>query len=100
MNVLEIITGIIIALGGASLIPKAIEGYKAVKNGQAQREKAENRNALGRMVEAEERADNEASFRYALQEYAARLRLMLVQMGMPEDKLPPWPIRKTQKVRQ
>lgn len=100
MNTLEIITGIIIALGGASIIPKLIEGYKAWKSGKAREEKAQNRSALGRMVEAEDRAKEEMFWSYALQEYAARLRLMLVQLGVPEDKLPPWPIRKTQKVRQ
>jgi hypothetical protein len=90
----ELATAIIVALGGASIIPKLIDGFKKMRDGMAREEKQRNRSALGRLVDAEEEAENEATFRRALQEYAGRLRLLLVQMGMPEESLPPWPTRK------
>lgn len=94
MNV-ETVTAIIAALGGPVLIVKIIDVYKAVRSGRAAREKAENRSALGRLADAEERADDEAAFRRRMEEYASGLRRMLIQMGVPEGKLPTWPERKT-----
>jgi len=90
------ITALVIALGSAPLLMEAIKGFKAWKSGRAREERANNRNALGRLVKAEERADNEASYRRKMQEYASSLRRILVELGYPEDKLPPWPVRERQ----
>jgi hypothetical protein len=94
VNILEIVTAVIIALGGARIIPKAVEGYRAWKSGKAREEKEQNRSALGRLVDAEHRADDEATFRRRLEEYASQLRRMLIDLGVPEERLPAWPQRR------
>lgn len=92
MNVAEI-TALVIALGSAPLLVEVVKGIRGWRSGRAAAEKQNNRNALGRLVAAEERADAEASFRRAVQEYAARLRRILVQLGYPDDKLPNEPTK-------
>lgn len=89
----EIATAIIVALGGASIIPKLIEGFRAWQSGRAKEEKAENRSALGRLVAAELRADDEAEFRRRVEEWAGGLVYLLKQMGFPEDRIPVKPVR-------
>lgn len=89
------ITALISALGIASLIPKIIDVYTANKSGKAAEEKRQNRSALGRLAIAEERADDEASFRRTVEEWAGKLVYMLRQMGVPDDKIPLKPERKT-----
>ena len=93
MNV-ETVTAIIAALGGPVLIIKALDVIKAARSGRAAREKAENRSALGRLADAEAERDDEATFRRRLEEYASRLRRMLLELGVQENKIPEWPVRK------
>jgi len=89
----EQLTALVIAIGSAPVVMKTIDWIKAVRTGKAREEKANNRNALGRLVAAEDRADMEASYRRVMQEYASQLRRLLVEWGYPEDKLPQWPVR-------
>jgi hypothetical protein len=93
MTIAEIITALVGTAGIGLLIPKIIEGWNAWRSGKAAREKASNRSALSRLDNETQRADDEASFRRRLEEYASGLRRMLIQLGVPEDKLPPWPQR-------
>lgn len=92
MNV-ETVTALIVALGGATLIPKLIDWAKAMQSGKAAREKAENRSALGRLAAAEDERDDEAAHRRRLEEYASTLRRMLIELGVPDGKIPNWPTR-------
>ena len=84
----EIATAIVLALGGASIVPKVIDAIKALHSGRALREKAENRSAFRQL-------DREADFRRRVEEWGGRLVYMLIQLGVPEDKIPPKPERKT-----
>ena len=95
MNTAETVTAIIAALGGAAIIPKLIDGWKALASGRAKEEKDQNRSLLTRVVNAEKRFDLEADFRRHVEEWGGRLVYMLVQMGVPEDKIPTKPTRKT-----
>jgi hypothetical protein len=83
--------------GLAAVVPKIIDGVRAARSGKAREEKAENRTALGRLVEAERERDDEAEFRREVENFAGRLHRMLIQLGVPEDKLPLWPVRKTRR---
>lgn len=82
----EHVTALVIALGGVSIIPKIIEGLRAWKSGTARAEKQRNRMALNQLEE-------EMSYRRIMQEYASKLRRILLDIGFPEEKLPPWPVR-------
>jgi hypothetical protein len=85
----------VLGAGGlAAIVPKVIDGIRAWQSGRAVAEKTRNRSALARMVDAEKERDDEASFRRQVEEWAGRLVYMLVQMGVPEDKLPARPERK------
>jgi hypothetical protein len=85
----------VLGAGGlAAIIPKVIDGIRAWQSGRADQEKNENRSALGRMWKAEKERDEEATFRRAVEEWAGRLHYLLIQMGVPEDKLPARPERK------
>lgn len=89
----ELITALL-GVGGLSvIIPKVIDGLRAWKSGRAVAEKVNNRSLLSRLTDAEARAEAEATFRRKLEEYAGALRLLLVQAGVPAEKLPPWPVR-------
>jgi hypothetical protein len=84
----------IIGVGGFSvIIPKLIDGIVAWRTGRAQTEKAQNQSILDRLTESEKRSQAEAEFRRALEEYAGKLRLLLVNAGIAMHKIPPWPIR-------
>lgn len=93
----ELIAAILGSGGLAYIIPKAIDGFKAWRTGQAAEERKENRSALIRMATAEKERDNEIQSRIMFQEYASRLRRLLIEFGFPEERLPPWPIRDTVK---
>jgi hypothetical protein len=89
----EVITALL-GVGGLSVIlPKLIDGLRAWRSGRAAAEKVNNRSLLSRLTDAEARAEAEAGFRRKLEEYAGALRLLLVQAGIPAEKLPPWPVR-------
>jgi hypothetical protein len=89
----ELITAIL-GVGGLGLIvPKIIDGLQAWRSGRADEEKATNQSLFKRMLAAESRAEREAIFRRMIEEYAAQLRVLLVQLGHPPDRLPPWPVR-------
>lgn len=82
----------IIGVGGFSVIvPKLIDGLIAWRTGRAQTEKAQNQYILDRLAESERRSELETKWRRALEEYAGILRLLLVQAGVSQDKVPPWP---------
>ena len=91
MTPAEIATAIIIALGGASLIPKSIEGFRAWRTGKAREEKNENRSLLTRTVNAETRLDRETEFRRRVEEWGGRLAYMLAQLGVPAERIPAKP---------
>ena len=93
MTPAEVATAVVLALGGATIIPKLVDGIRAWKTGRAKEEKLENRTALGRLADAERRRDDEANFRRRLEEYASSLRRMLLELGVPENKIPEWPTR-------
>ena len=83
----EHVTALVLALGGATIIPKIIEGWRASKSGEARAEKARHRMFLN---EAEETT----SYLRVMQEHAAELRRILIDWGFPKEQLPPWPVRK------
>jgi hypothetical protein len=88
----------ILGIGGiAAIIPKLIDGILAWRTGRATTEKNRNRTLLERVADAEKRAENEADFRRALEEYAGQLRIMLIGAGFTMDRLPAWPIREVQR---
>jgi hypothetical protein len=88
----------ILGIGGvAAIIPKLIDGILAWRTGRAATEKNRNRTLLERVADAEKRAENEADFRRALEEYAGQLRIMLIGAGFTMDRLPAWPIREVQR---
>jgi len=93
MNIAEII----VAIGGLSGIilatPPVLKEIRAWRSGRAMVEKQRNRSAIGRVAQLEDELEEERTFRFAFQEYAGKVRLMIIQMGCPEDKLPPWPVR-------
>lgn len=90
----ELLIAILGTGGLAAIIPKVIDGIRAYQTGRAEQEKQENRSALSRLANAEERADNEASFRRRIEEWAGGLVYMLKQIGVPESGIPPKPERK------
>lgn len=84
----------IIGVGGFSvIIPKLIDGLIAWRTGRAQTEKAQNQSILDRLTESENRSEAEAKWRRSLEEYAGILRLLLVQAGVPQHKVPAWPTK-------
>ena len=93
MNTVEVVTAIIVALGGASIIPKLIDGVRAHINNRAKQEQQENRTLLGRAKYAEQRADLEADYRRAIETWGGELEYMLTQLGVPRDKIPHRPAR-------
>lgn len=93
----ELITAILGVGGLAAIIPKMIDGYSAWRSGRALTEKNVNRSLLERVADADKRAENEADFRRALEEYAGALRLLLIQAGYTLHRIPPWPIRSTRR---
>jgi hypothetical protein len=93
MTVAEL-TALVIAVGSAPVILKVIDWVKATRSGRAIREKAENRSALARLVDAEYERDDEANFRRRIEEWAGGLVYMLRQIGVPDDKIPPKPQRR------
>jgi hypothetical protein len=90
----ELITAIIGVGGLAALLPKLVEGWVAWRSGKAVAERGRNRTALQRLAAAEVRAEAEADFRRALEEYAGALRLLLVSAGVPAERIPAWPVRR------
>lgn len=91
MNTVEAVTAIIAALGGAAIIPKVVDGIKAMRSNKAKEEREENRTLLGRAKYAEARADREADFRRRIEVWAGRLEYMLAQLGVPAEKIPSKP---------
>jgi len=97
MNVTPELITAILGVGGLGVaLPKIIDGLRAWRSGRADEEKVNNQSLIKRLIEAEGRAEREAVFRRAIEEYAAALRVLLVQLGHPADKLPPWPVRKVE----
>jgi hypothetical protein len=92
----ELVTALLGAGGLSLIIPKVIDGLRAWKSGRAAAEKVNNRSLLARLTDAEARAEAEAGFRRKLEEYAGALRLLLINAGVPAEKLPPWPVREKQ----
>ena len=89
----ELITAILGVGGLAAIVPKIIEGVSAWASGRAKTEKGRNQTLLQRVASSDRRAESEADFRRKMEEYAGALRLLLVNAGIPADKLPPWPVR-------
>lgn len=93
VGVTELVTGIIVALGGYKLIPMLFDGIKAMRTNQAREERRENRSLLGRAKYAEERAQREAAYSYRVEIWGGRLEYMLAQLGVPPEKIPAKPER-------
>ena len=93
IGIAELVTGIIVALGGPKLISMIINGIKAHRSNQAKEERQENRTLLGRAKYAEQRADREADYRRAIETWGGELEYMLTQLGVPRDKIPHRPAR-------
>ena len=89
----ELITAILGAGGIAAILPKLIDGVVAWRSGHAAEEKANNQSLVQRMATAEQRAEFEAALRREWQEYAGRLRVRLIDLGVPLADLPPRPDR-------
>lgn len=88
----------ILGIGGlAAIIPKIIDGLLAWRSGRADSEKRKNQTVLERLADAEQREQAEADFRRKLEEYAAALRLLLIQAGMAPHRIPPWPVREARR---
>lgn len=93
----ELITAILGFGGMAAIVPKIIDGLLAWRSGRASAEKRKNQSLLERLADAETRAEQEADFRRALEEYAGALRIMLIGAGYTLHRLPAWPVRKVTK---
>ena len=83
----EQITALVLAVGVGPIALKLIDWFKALRSGKARDEKQRNRMALGQLEE-------EMSYRRVMQEYASKLRRMLIDLGIPEERIPEWPTRK------
>jgi hypothetical protein len=90
----ELITAILGVGGLAGITPAVIQGLRAWRSGRALAEKRQNQSILERLADADKRAEGEADFRRALEEYAGALRLLLIGAGYTMHRLPPWPVRK------
>jgi hypothetical protein len=90
----ELITAILGVGGLAAILPKLVDGWLAYRSGRVQTEKSRNRSILERLADAEKRAENEADFRRALEDYAGQLRILLIGAGYAMHRVPPWPARK------
>lgn len=98
----ELWTAILGAGGLAAVVPLVIDGFKAWRSGRALEEKNKNRGLVDRLAAAESRAelsgalaDAEAAYRRQVEEHAATLRRLLIEVyGLSADLLPPWPVRK------
>jgi len=85
---IEALTALVLAVGGIPAILKLADWIKATRSGKATAEKQRNRMALNQLEE-------EMSYRRIMQEYASKLRRMLIDLGVPEDRIPAWPARTT-----
>lgn len=94
----ELITAILGAGGVAAILPKIIDGIAAWRTGRAAEEKAQNISLVQRMATAEARAEFEAALRREWQEYAGRLRVLLIDAGVLAADLPPRPDRDETKI--
>ena len=83
---LTALTALLIAIGGVPAIIKLLDWFKATKSGRASAEKRRNRMALNELEETSE-------YLRIMQEYASRLRRILIELGIPEDRIPTWPAR-------
>ncbi|ALY08869.1 hypothetical protein GALAXY_23 [Arthrobacter phage Galaxy] len=90
----ELLTAILGAGGLTVIVPKLVDGLKAWRSGRALEEKDKNRGLVDRLAVAESRLEAEIIYRRAVEEYAATLRRVLIEVyGVPSERLPPWPVR-------
>lgn len=80
-------------LGLGRLIPAAIRWF----SGASHREKSRFQEILHDRTVAEAARDSEAEWRRTLQDYCSTLRQLLIEHGVPMDRIPPWPKRNTDK---
>lgn len=71
---------ILSTLGIGAILLKLFEGIFQWATGRSKREH-----------DAWQQRDTEAKKRRKLEEYAHQLRHDLIDLGVPQDKLPPWP---------
>jgi len=90
MSVQEVVA-FVVAIGSMPAILKLIDWAKATKSGRAHAERERNRNALGRLVEAEDEAEFQTEWRRIISEHASHVRRIAIEWGVPENKLPQWP---------
>lgn len=83
--------GLLTAAG--AMVKQSVEGWRAVRSGKARDERVHNRTLLERVAAAEDEADREGAYRRVISEYASKLRRLLIDLGVPEDRIPPWPPR-------
>jgi hypothetical protein len=90
MTIAEL-TALLIAIGSMPVLLKIIDWFKATRSGRAQAEKINNRNALGRLVKAEEESEFQTEWRRIISEHASTVRRIALDWGVPEHVLPDWP---------
>lgn len=83
--------GLLTAAG--AMVKQSVEGWRAVRSGKARDERVRNRTLLERVAAAEDEADREGAYRRVISEYASTLRRLLIDHGVPEHLIPPWPQR-------
>ena len=83
--------GLLTAAG--AMVKQSVDGWRAVRSGRARDEQVRNRTLLERVNAAEDEADREGAYRRVISEYASALRRLLIDHGVPESLIPPWPPR-------
>lgn len=85
------IVAIISALGLREAVAKGIEHRAKYRSGKAGRERSRIAELETGRREAERDRDRQAAWRRILQEYASRLRSMLIERGVSPGEIPPFP---------
>lgn len=88
------IVGVIVALGGKEIIQGLINKH----NGKAQEERARVREATAdaeklraKLNSTYDRLERQISANRVQKEYSSTLRRIMIEAGIPKDKIPDWP---------
>lgn len=107
-NATQLVAAVLGSAAVTSVLGVLANGLVKYFNGTAGRERTRNtglkeqredalrreRQAIANGDRSEARADREAHNRRLTEEYASGLRRDLIERGVPEDALPPWPALK------
>ncbi len=98
MDTAQLVATIVGSGGGGAVLLVLARGLVQRLNGSATREKMRNSDLKSqrddlyqRLLDAQHSADVESRRRRAAQEHAAELRSMLLEHGIPHQRLPEWP---------